>query len=43
LREAATPAVDEYLHQDWMLYQRVVDRFNPNGKSWADVSWLRSQ
>jgi hypothetical protein len=36
-----TPAVDAYLHQDWMLYQRVLNRFNPDGRTWAKVSWLR--
>ena len=35
------PRINEYLEKDRELYQRVVDRFNPNGKSWADVSWLR--
>ena len=41
LAEAATPAVSAYLHQDWMLYQRVIEQFNSIGKIWADVSWLR--
>ena len=41
LSEVATPAVDKYLHQDWMLYQQVVSRFNSNGRTWAEVSWLR--
>ena len=41
LGEIATPAVDEYLHRDRMLYQQVVSRFNPNGRTWAEVSWLR--
>ena len=41
LTEVATPAVDEYLRQDHALYQRVIDRFNPNASKWAEVSWLR--
>lgn len=41
LSEVATPAVDAYLHQDWMLYQQIVDRFQPNGRTWSEVSWLR--
>ena len=41
LSEVDTTAVDAYLHQDWMLYQQVIERFNPIGKIWAEVSWLR--
>ena len=41
LMHADTPDVDKYLQQDRVLYQRVLDRFNPGGKSWAEVSWLR--
>jgi len=34
-------AVDQYLRQDTVLYQRVLNRFNPDGRTWAEVSWLR--
>jgi len=36
-----TSAVDQYLHQDTVLYQRVLNRFKPDGRTWAEVSWLR--
>ena len=35
------PRINEYLEKDRELYQRVVDRFNPLGNTWAEVSWLR--
>ena len=34
--------IDQYLDRDRRLYQQVIDRFNPAGKHWTEVSWLRS-
>ena len=31
----------EYLLPDIDLYNRVTNRFNPNGNMWDDISWLR--
>jgi len=31
----------EYLLPDIDLYNRVSNRFNPNGDIWDDISWLR--
>lgn len=41
LANVNTPDVDQYLYQDTVLYQRVLNRFNPDGRTWAEVSWLR--
>jgi hypothetical protein len=41
LAEVATPAVDEYLRKDHVLYQQVIDRFDSTAKTWAETTWLR--
>jgi hypothetical protein len=36
-----TPLIKKYLDYDFILYNHVVDFFNPSGNNWDEISWLK--